>query len=240
MAKKHKKTQVAKSTYSRQQKMKEALLNEQIKKMPLIPDAEPQELQESLEPQKPQESLELPEAAENIPNMTEMVQASEGGDLPDVPAVPDIKHRALLETLWFGLDYGSILTAFSLAKVIERLGWEAVLMNKPPMLWTEHYDDPNNIAGKFIYKYCQVEPVARRAKELNDMVQRSDAVVVGSDIVWNYDVCTRQTHYHYYLDFVADDKKKISYGSSFGFHFSGPFGEETTTISIFCGNVLAC
>lgn len=233
MAKKHKKTQVAKSTYSRQQKMKEALLNEQIKKMPLIPDDEPQELQESLEPQKPQESMELPEAAENIPNMTEMVQASEGGDLPDVPAVPDIKHRALLETLWFGLDYGSILTAFSLAKVIERLGWEAVLMNKPPMLWTEHYDDPNNIAGKFIYKYCQVEPVARRAKELNDMVQRSDAVVVGSDIVWNYDVCTRQTHYHYYLDFVADDKKKISYGSSFGFHFSGPFGEEMKTCAKF-------
>lgn len=252
MAKKRK-NQVAKSTYSKQQKIKEALLNEQLKKMPPLPVREPEEPIE--EPDMvPEEAVvtaeafeetaavvteepataavsEETEAADTAATMdtAEVTEAAEAADTTEVveePAVPAVKRRALLETLWFGLDYGSILTAFSLTRAVEQLGWEAVLMNKPPVLWTEHYDDPNNIAGKFIYKYCQVEPVARRAKDLSDMVQRADAVVVGSDIIWSYDVCTRETHYHYYLDFVADDKKKISYASSFGFDFSGPFGEE--------------
>ncbi len=211
MAKQHKNS-TAKSDYPKQQNIRETLLNEQLQQVQKV----------TVEPEKtPAVSGTAVPAETAIPEQpAEQTRAKE---------IPAKKPRALLETLWFGLDYGSILTAFSLTRVLEQLGWEASLMSKPPALWTDYHDDPENIAGKFIYKYCQVEPAARCAKALDDMVQNADAVIVGSDIIWSYNACTKQTHYHYYLDFVADNKKKLSFASSFGFEFSGPFGEELKT-----------
>ena len=58
----------------------------------------------------------------------------------------------LIGSLWYGLNYGSILSAFALYKTVEKIGHHPVLLRKPEELWTDHYDDPENIAGKFIYK----------------------------------------------------------------------------------------
>ena len=138
----------------------------------------------------------------------------------------DSKPRALLETLWFGLDYGSILTAFALYEAVGGLGWDVSLMNKSPDMWTENYGDPDGIAGEFIYKYCNVEPAAADEEDLKNIVENKDAVIVGSDIIWNYKICGEQTGTHYYLDYVPDDKKKISYATSFGYSYSVPYGDE--------------
>ena len=143
------------------------------------------------------------------------------------------KKLALLETLWFGLDYGSILTAYSLVQTVEQLGWKAVLMNKPPKLWTDHYSDPENIAGKFIYKYCPVEKVCESYIDLFEITLPADAVIVGSDILWSYNVCTKQTQNHYFLDYVPDDKLKISYGTSFGYQFIDPYRERAKSCARF-------
>lgn len=52
---------------------------------------------------------------------------------------------------------------------------------------------------------------SREAAELNDQY---DKFIVGSDQVWNYD--NNGADWAYLLDFVTEDKKKISYSSSFG------------------------
>ncbi len=113
------------------QKINEAILNEQLKKISYNETAN--------------DEKELPSDSVQTAN-TE----------------PPKKPKALLETLWFGLDYGSILTAFSLYKTVETLEWDVSLMNKPADLWTDHYADPENIAGKFIHQYCRVEPVCKK------------------------------------------------------------------------------
>ena len=142
---------------------------------------------------------------------------------------------ALLETLWFGLDYGSILTAFALYNTVRSFGWDAHLMNKPPELWTDHYADPDNIAGKFIYKYCEVEPVADDPSIMEWIVYDKDAFIVGSDVIWSYKVCGKQSGKHYFLDYVPEDRIKLSYATSFGYSYSGPYGDDQKA----CGKLLS-
>ena len=136
------------------------------------------------------------------------------------------KPSALLETLWFGLDYGSILTSFALDKAVQSLGYDTMLTEKPDELWTEHYAEPDNIAGSFIRKYCTVTDKCHSPEELSSLAEGSDAVIVGSDIIWSGSVCTNAVKNRYFLDYAPKNKLKLSYASSFGLEYSGPFGEE--------------
>lgn len=198
------KNEVVKSSFSKQQKI-ENVLTDELNKELAVPSQEAPAAEQS--------------AASSLvfEGNTNIKKGERSSDRP----------LALLETLWFGLDYGSILTAYSLDRAVQQLGWDAVLMNKPPRLWTGHYDDPENIAGKFIYKNCKVEKICRTAEDLDDAVKDASAVIVGSDVVWNYNVCSKQTKNHYFLDYVPDGKKKISYASSFGYSFIDPYRERT-------------
>lgn len=120
-------------------------------------------------------------------------------------------------SLWFGLNYGSILTAFALYRTLEELGKKPVLLPKPAKLWTDHYAEKDNIAGLFIYENCNVLEYGKQAIEF---LNSPDTVhVAGSDIVWNRDVIGKLTDY-FMLGGAADNQRKISIGSSFGSKFS--------------------
>ena len=136
------------------------------------------------------------------------------------------KPLALLETLWFGLDYGSILTAFALDRTVKSLGYDTLLTEKPDALWTEHYAEPDNIAGSFIRKHCALADKSRSPEDLSAFAKKADAVIAGSDVIWSYNVCTNAVKNRYFLDYAPDSAKKLSYASSFGLEYSGPFGEE--------------
>lgn len=118
-------------------------------------------------------------------------------------------------SLWFGLNYGSILTAFALYKVLEQLGKTPIMLPKPKNLWTDHYADKNNISGLFIYENCRVleSPYNEEAQTfLND----SNTVhVAGSDLIWNRGLLGKYVEY-FMLRGVDAEQTKISVSSSFG------------------------
>lgn len=242
MAKKKKKSGTIHNGYSKQQKIKEALLFERTRALTMKEESEKNttESVESIESVNQTETIEtpaivppteeaFPESALPEPAPEQVIEPEpEPQPEPEPEPEPEPK-KALLETLWFGLDYGSILNAFALDRTVQSLGWQTSLMNKSPRLWTPHYDDPENLAGKFIYKNCRVENVCHDDGQLRETVDRADAVIIGSDIIWSYDVCTRETGTHYYLDYVPQGKKKLSYATSFGYSYSGPFGEDMKT-----------
>lgn len=159
----------------------------------------------------------------NIEPSNNQVNAADGQKQANKSAKKPI---AALDTLWFALDYGNILSGYSLYKAVESLNCEPLLMNKPENLWSDHYAEVDNIAGKFIYKNCNVADVCHTPDDLAKIVDKSDVFVLGSNMVWSYDICGKQVDYHYYFDYVPQNKKKISYGSSFGYTYTGPFGEQ--------------
>lgn len=124
--------------------------------------------------------------------------------------------------LWYGINYGSILTAYALYEVVKTFGLEPVMLYKPAELWNEKFEKRDSIAGAFIYKRCNVSNPRRDRFDWRNLNDNIDSFIVGSDVVWNYDICGKGSGYFFFLDFVNDDKRKISYASSFGSGYNAP------------------
>ena len=118
--------------------------------------------------------------------------------------------------LWYGINYGSILTYYALYCMLKDLGYDPVMLPKPNSLWSEKFNNPDSIAQKFILKRCNVFNVCRSQGEFARMNDRCRDFIVGSDVVWNYDICGRQSKQFFFLDWVEKGHKKIAYASSFG------------------------
>ena len=96
-------------------------------------------------------------------------------------------------SLWFGLNYGSILTACALYKTLEQYGKHPALLQKQPVLWGEHYAEKDNIAGRFAYQNCNVLEVFDSEEDARILREDVQNYVVGSDVVWNYEVVGKQS-----------------------------------------------
>ncbi len=136
----------------------------------------------------------------------------------------DTHHDVGIVGLWFGLNYGSVLTYYALYNVVCSMGYSAIMVNKPETLWEPRYADKNTVANKFIYKYCdnnvtQSYHSSPYYRVLNDTC---DTFIVGSDVVWNYPISGVGSGQFFFLDFVEDTKKKIGMACSFGAGYEGP------------------
>ncbi|MBQ8010707.1 MAG: polysaccharide pyruvyl transferase family protein [Ruminococcus sp.] len=127
------------------------------------------------------------------------------------------KCDVALSTLYFGLNYGSILTAFGLYKAVESYGMKPALLSKPNKLWTDHYANPESIANLFINKFCNV--LTCDDDNMADLNELADQFLVGSDVIWSYNVVGKDTDDLYFLPYVRPEKKKIAYAPCFGGSF---------------------
>lgn len=126
--------------------------------------------------------------------------------------------------LWYGINYGSILTYYALYELLRDMGYDPVMLPKPNMLWEERFNDPSSIAQRFIWKHCNVFIPCRVQDEYPRFNGLCDDFVVGSDVVWNYDICGRQADMFFFLDWVEHGHKKIAFAASFG---NGLVGEKS-------------
>lgn len=113
--------------------------------------------------------------------------------------------------LWYGENYGSILTYFGLVKVIEDMGLSCALLANP--LGSDAGDQlpPTQFARRQGFFITKRRPLSKMG-ECNEFC---DAFLVGSDQLWNPGLSKPYGH-SYFLSFVAPDHKRISYGTSFG------------------------
>lgn len=129
--------------------------------------------------------------------------------------------------LWYGINYGSILTYYALYCLLKDLGYDPVMLPKPNILWEERFNAPDTIAQRFIWRHCNVFNPCRIQDEYPRMNDRCKDFIIGSDVVWNYDICGKDSDQFFFLDWVESDHKKIAYAASFG---NGLSGSETYKI----------
>lgn len=124
--------------------------------------------------------------------------------------------------LWYGLNYGSVLTYFALYSVLRSLGKDAVMLPKPNNLWNEDFNKKDSIAQRFIWKNCNVFLPFEDISSYSVSNLLCDDFVIGSDVVWNYTVCGRDTNQFFFLDWVKSGHRKIAYAASCGNGLAGP------------------
>jgi hypothetical protein len=144
----------------------------------------------------------------------------------------EIKKVATL-TLPLHTNYGGVMQAYALQKVIKDLGYETELINIDAHVHRSFisaglsriklsfkklcFDDVNYNKNfdDFIKKNIKYSKPLKNIKKLkNDYFQRYNAYVVGSDQVWRADYNNFLDTF--YFDFVNGDQKLVSYAASFG------------------------
>lgn len=104
-------------------------------------------------------------------------------------------------------NYGSTLTDYALYAYLKSLGLSVAVISPPNF-------DRNN-AGAFNKRYGYRMTQKYTYDEMYKNNQWVDSFIVASDTLWYYDAFIQQG-YNFLLDFVDDNKKKISYATSFG------------------------
>lgn len=104
-------------------------------------------------------------------------------------------------------NYGSTLTNYALYKYLLSLGLSVALISPP------NFD--RQYAGEFNKRHGYRMTAQYTAENMNENNKYIDTFIVASDVLWYYDAFIK-TGYFFMLDFVNDDKKKISYATSFG------------------------
>ncbi len=127
------------------------------------------------------------------------------------------RYDVMLFGIWYGGNYGSVLTNFALYKFLEDEGYNCIFADIPEHLWPEstYNRDPLTMPHKFCLKHFKLTFKYKNRTDLKKVNELANAFVVGSDQLWNYPLC-RSAETFFYLDFVDEDKKKIAYGTSFG------------------------
>ena len=115
----------------------------------------------------------------------------------------------------YGVNYGSILTYYALYRLMQQKGYDVVMMPKPHHLWNNNFNKPNTIAQRFIQPRCNVFPVPKTEEQFVEMNDRCTDFLVGSDCLWNWYVCGKDTDTFFFLDWVECGHRKIAYATSF-------------------------
>ena len=113
--------------------------------------------------------------------------------------------------LWYGQNYGSILTYFGLVKVLEGMGLSVALLANPLGSDAGDRGQPTAFARRQGFFITKRRPLSKMG-ECNAFC---DAFMVGSDQLWNPGL-SRPYGQSYFLGFADPDKKRIAYGTSFG------------------------
>lgn len=130
--------------------------------------------------------------------------------------------------VWMGCNYGSVATYFALHQIITSLG-KTVLMIDKPLVVDNDVEHSDNHSRRFANEHYVISD-RYKLDDYNKFNDICDGFIVGSDQVWNYGI-SRNTKKMLYLDFAAEDKKKIAYASSFGHSIDFAPDDERIVIS---------
>lgn len=140
--------------------------------------------------------------------------------------------RTAILTYSKAYNYGAVLQAYALQRVIERMGHDCKLIDYhcPGVDGQYSYRFPKSFldikinAGlflsrkkrkeidKFRQKMDFTDPYSR--ENISEIAPLFDRFIVGSDQVWN-GICTNDDP-SFFLDFITETRKKNSYAASFG------------------------
>ena len=108
-------------------------------------------------------------------------------------------------------NYGAVFQAFALKKTVEKLGYEVKVIN-----YDSHGMGLKAVQQKqfkdFVIKYLNVTSEYTTKEEID--TSEFAVIISGSDQVWN--PWLTKNDMTYFLDFVNDDVKKVSYAASIG------------------------
>ena len=141
----------------------------------------------------------------------------------------EYKHNKLNDIciigLWYGSNYGSMLTYFALHEVVKNLGYSILMIDNPLGSDKDIYDPTSpKVKVSSFYRISK----KKRLNKLFELNKECKSFLIGSDQLWNIHL-SRPYKQFYFLGFVDNTTNKFSYGTSFGKEYKGTEKEKNIT-----------
>ncbi len=120
-------------------------------------------------------------------------------------------YDVCLTTTFYAKNYGAILVAYAVNRIIENLGYSVLMLQKPEFVW-RGYPIAGTIPADFAQKYYNISRVYKDEQDLISLNNHCENFVVGSDQLFKPVLHLKQA----LLDYVNILKNKICFGTSFG------------------------
>lgn len=159
-----------------------------------------------------------------------------------------MKKIAML-TIHHTTNFGSALQTFALYEMIKRMGYDVELIDYRceaienreffgihklnlktiyrQIRYGKRIRDKENDFNSFVASYAKMSP-AYTKETISSIGNKYDTYLVGSDIVWGLNVTGND--FTYFLDFVADEKKKIAFASSAGLKWPKEYESKISSL----------
>ncbi len=121
------------------------------------------------------------------------------------------KYDVCLTTTFYAKNYGAILVAYAVNRIIENLRYSVLMLQKPEFVW-RGYPIAGTIPADFAQKYYNISRVYKDEQDLISLNNHCENFVVGSDQLFKPVLHLKQA----LLDYVNILKNKICFGTSFG------------------------
>ena len=126
------------------------------------------------------------------------------------------KSVGILNFHYENYNYGANLVAYSLMRSVEKMGYNAKIINYDPFVDLIPMEKMKiNKFKIFRNNFLKMTPVFSTEEELYKLNNYFDTFIVGSDQVWRKTI-TSSNVLHYFFDFVRTSKNMVSYAASFG------------------------
>lgn len=137
------------------------------------------------------------------------------------------KKRVGILGFYCAPNYGAVLTSTALYLAVKELGYDPELVHIPYSIWpnNETCRSEESFSNRFLRQYCKLSREAESEEQIKALNEQYDIFLTGSDQLW----CTRiyeNSSLFFFLDFAADDKRKIAYATSLGENFFDGSREE--------------
>ena len=114
---------------------------------------------------------------------------------------------------WSGDNYGAQITQYAFYHVLTRMGLEPIMIERPKMPWPGGNDSRAGLFRMNPYPSYAMCPLFSDIEEMRAINNYADTFIVPSDQLWNALFAEKDL---FALGYIANNKKKISYATSFG------------------------
>lgn len=129
------------------------------------------------------------------------------------------KCDCMILNFWSSMNYGAILVSLGVQSLMEKLELNSKIINYTDNLRLDSIE--GSFCQEFANKYLNLTNPVKTWEDFVELNRHCDTFITGSDQIFNTDIMISHTTkdltpFIYCLDFVKNNKKKLSYAGSFG------------------------
>lgn len=123
------------------------------------------------------------------------------------------KYDVAVPCNWSGDNYGAQLTQYAFYRILTEMGLETIMIERPDMPFPGGNAETARLFRRNPYPEYATHKLFKNTDEMRAMNDLADIFIVPSDQLWNALFAEKDL---FALGYVANNKKKIAYATSFG------------------------